>query len=257
MAIRMERSETCGDDRDRPARGAATRSTARPRAALADAFRAFERRRRRAGRRALGRGRHVLRRRRSQGARHRARGDRVAPTATGRWARPGMAARQAGDRRGRRATRWRAGSSSRCGATCGSPGATRCFGVFCRRWGVPLIDGGTVRLPRLDRPGPRARPDPHRPPGRRRRGARDRPRQPRRPGRPGARGSAEALAPGSPRFRLVRAQRPAAPPGRRRAAVRRRRWPTSSRSARPPRDTGESQAGARRFAAGAGRHGQF
>lgn len=27
------------------------------------------------------------------------------------------------------------------------PGAT--FGVFCRRWGVPLIDGGTVRLPRL------------------------------------------------------------------------------------------------------------
>jgi enoyl-CoA hydratase len=23
------------------------------------------------------------------------------------------------------------------------------FGVFCRRWGVPLIDGGTLRLPRL------------------------------------------------------------------------------------------------------------
>jgi enoyl-CoA hydratase len=23
------------------------------------------------------------------------------------------------------------------------------FGVFCRRWGVPLIDGGTIRLPRL------------------------------------------------------------------------------------------------------------
>lgn len=23
------------------------------------------------------------------------------------------------------------------------------MGVFCRRWGVPLIDGGTVRLPRL------------------------------------------------------------------------------------------------------------
>jgi enoyl-CoA hydratase len=23
------------------------------------------------------------------------------------------------------------------------------FGVFCRRWGVPLIDGGTVRMPRL------------------------------------------------------------------------------------------------------------
>ncbi|MFL6060945.1 MAG: enoyl-CoA hydratase-related protein, partial [Marmoricola sp.] len=23
------------------------------------------------------------------------------------------------------------------------------FGVFCRRWGVPLIDGGTIRLTRL------------------------------------------------------------------------------------------------------------
>ena len=27
--------------------------------------------------------------------------------------------------------------------------ANAVFGVFCRRWGVPLIDGGTVRLPRL------------------------------------------------------------------------------------------------------------
>ena len=26
---------------------------------------------------------------------------------------------------------------------------TAVFGVFCRRWGVPLLDGGTVRLPRL------------------------------------------------------------------------------------------------------------
>ena len=26
---------------------------------------------------------------------------------------------------------------------------TATMGVFCRRWGVPLIDGGTVRLPRL------------------------------------------------------------------------------------------------------------
>jgi enoyl-CoA hydratase len=23
------------------------------------------------------------------------------------------------------------------------------FGVYCRRWGIPLIDGGTVRLPRM------------------------------------------------------------------------------------------------------------
>src|SRR5262245_53153106 len=27
------------------------------------------------------------------------------------------------------------------------------FGVYCRRWGVPLIDRGTVRLPRLAGPG--------------------------------------------------------------------------------------------------------
>ena len=26
---------------------------------------------------------------------------------------------------------------------------TATFGIFCRRWGVPLIDGGTIRLPRL------------------------------------------------------------------------------------------------------------
>lgn len=28
-------------------------------------------------------------------------------------------------------------------------GRSAIFGVYCRRWGVPLIDGGTVRLPRL------------------------------------------------------------------------------------------------------------
>ncbi len=27
--------------------------------------------------------------------------------------------------------------------------STAVFGVFCRRWGVPLVDGGTVRLPRI------------------------------------------------------------------------------------------------------------
>ena len=34
-----------------------------------------------------------------------------------------------------------------CDLRVASPGAK--FGVFCRRFGVPLIDGGTVRLPRL------------------------------------------------------------------------------------------------------------
>jgi enoyl-CoA hydratase len=31
---------------------------------------------------------------------------------------------------------------------------TAVFGVFCRRWGVPLVDGGTVRLPRIIGQGP-------------------------------------------------------------------------------------------------------
>jgi enoyl-CoA hydratase len=31
---------------------------------------------------------------------------------------------------------------------------TAVFGVFCRRWGVPLVDGGTVRLPRPIGQGP-------------------------------------------------------------------------------------------------------
>lgn len=34
-----------------------------------------------------------------------------------------------------------------CDLRVAEPDAT--FGVFCRRWGVPLMDGGTVRLPRL------------------------------------------------------------------------------------------------------------
>jgi enoyl-CoA hydratase len=34
-----------------------------------------------------------------------------------------------------------------CDLRVAGEGAT--FGVYCRRWGVPLIDGGTVRLPRL------------------------------------------------------------------------------------------------------------
>ena len=34
-----------------------------------------------------------------------------------------------------------------CDLRIADPAAT--FGVFCRRWGVPLIDGGTIRLPEL------------------------------------------------------------------------------------------------------------
>ena len=33
------------------------------------------------------------------------------------------------------------------------------FGVFCRRWGVPLIDGGTIRLPRQRQLSRKSAPD--------------------------------------------------------------------------------------------------
>ncbi len=36
-----------------------------------------------------------------------------------------------------------------CGAIFVSWRKSSYFGVYCRRWGVPLIDGGTVRLPRI------------------------------------------------------------------------------------------------------------
>ena len=43
---------------------------------------------------------------------------------------------------------------------------TAVFGVYCRRFGVPLIDGGTVRLPRLIGQSRAHGHDPHRPPHR-------------------------------------------------------------------------------------------
>jgi enoyl-CoA hydratase len=36
-----------------------------------------------------------------------------------------------------------------CWADMRVAASTAVLGVFCRRWGVPLIDGGTVRLPRI------------------------------------------------------------------------------------------------------------
>ena len=99
-------------------------------------------------RRAVRRRRHLLRRRGPQGDRHR----RRQPGHRGRRRPDGpdpAAARQAGDRRRSRGTPSPAASSSRSGATSGWPPSDAMLGVFCRRWGVPLIDGGTVRLPRL------------------------------------------------------------------------------------------------------------
>ncbi len=135
-------------------------------------------------------------------------------------------------------------------------GETAVFGVFCRRWGVPLLDGGTVRLPQLIGLS-RAldmiltgRPVDARealafglanrvvPAGR-------------------AREEAEALA------RSI-----AAFPQRCVGSDRRSAWhsvglPLPAAMAnefglgKATVDSGESQEGARRFASGAGRHGQF
>ncbi len=85
------------------------------------------------------------------------------------------------------------------------------LGVFCRRVGIPLIDGGTIRLPRPDRHVARARSDTHRPRGERAGSARFWPREPRGRQRRGARGGRATGPPNSRPFR------------------RRRCWPTAAR----------------------------
>lgn len=130
---------------------------------------------------------------------------------------------------------------------------TAVTGVFCRRWGVPLIDGGTVRLPRLLGQGrandliltgrPVAAPEAQA------MGFADRVCGPGQ-----ARATAQALAADLARFAqaCLRADHLSArmPPAELAAALR-REWVSARAFA------AEGRGGAARFAAGKGRSGNF
>ena len=96
----------------------------------------------------------------AEGDRH-----RVATVGPGRWGRPDWSCPSRSSPPSRDSP-WPAAWSWPSGATCGWPRPDAAFGVFCRRFGVPLVDGGTVRLPRLIGAGSGPRPDPQRPRGR-------------------------------------------------------------------------------------------
>ena len=81
--------------------------------------------------------------------------------ATARWARPGCGSASRCSPRSR-GTPSPVGSSSRSGATSGSPPSDAMLGVFCRRWGVPAHRRRHGPAAEADRHRPGAGPGPHR-----------------------------------------------------------------------------------------------
>ena len=135
-------------------------------AALREAFDAFEADEDAAGRGADRRRRPFLRRLRPQGLR---RGRRRLRSARRRADGPDPAAAfQAGDRRGRGLCGGGRAWSSLCGATCGSPSETRDLRRLLPALGRAADRRRHGAAAAHRRPGPGARPDPDRPPGRRR-----------------------------------------------------------------------------------------
>ncbi|MFF4077954.1 crotonase/enoyl-CoA hydratase family protein [Streptomyces sp. NPDC087218] len=130
------------------------------------------------------------------------------------------------------------------------------FGVFCRRWGVPLVDGGTVRLPRLigesramdliltGRPVPAAEAyamglaNRIVPPG-------------------GARGAAERLAREIAAFPQLCLRHDRLSVLEQHGLGEPEALAAEYRHGLVPLAAGETQAGAERFGSGAGRHGTF
>ncbi|MFD0340116.1 crotonase/enoyl-CoA hydratase family protein [Streptomyces sp. NPDC127117] len=130
------------------------------------------------------------------------------------------------------------------------------FGVFCRRWGVPLVDGGTVRLPRLigesramdmiltGRPVPAAEAyamglaNRIVPPGE-------------------ARGAAERLAHEIAAFPQLCLRHDRLSVREQHGLGEREALAQEYRHGLVPLTAGETQAGAERFGGGAGRHGSF
>ena len=129
------------------------------------------------------------------------------------------------------------------------------LGVYCRRFGVPLVDVGTVRLPRLIGAEPRPRPGPHRSGRGRPRGAGHGLGQPPLPARPGP-----SRRPSSSPSELAALPQTCMRNDRRSAIEQ---WGLSEHDAavvearlgREVLSSGESMAGAQRFSSGEGHGG--